>query len=126
MAGAVLFLSSGLHTDIIALMVESYSVFPINSLGNAEAVPWMVETIVHNMGAGFALAVSLSMPFILFNLGFYLFLGIMNRAMPQLMVTFVGLPAVNLTGIMLFALLCISILTVWLDAVRKGFGGLLP
>jgi flagellar biosynthetic protein FliR len=52
------------------------------------------------------------------NFAFYVLLGLLNRAMPQLMVTFVGLPAITLGGLILLMLTAASLLTAW--AARMG------
>lgn len=44
-------------------------------------------------------------------------LGVINRAMPQLMVAMVGAPAITLGGIALFAIAAPLMLQVWLSAL---------
>ena len=65
----------------------------------------------------FALAFTLAAPFVLVSVLYNLALGAINKAMPQLMVAFVGAPVITAAGLLI---LCVSsplILTVWLDAL---------
>ena len=47
------------------------------------------------MAASFALALSLAAPFVIASLLYNVALGVINKAMPQLMVAFVGAPAIT-------------------------------
>ncbi|MEM8699663.1 MAG: flagellar biosynthetic protein FliR, partial [Pseudomonadota bacterium] len=47
-------------------------------------------------------------------------LGAINRAMPQLMVAFVGAPAITAGGLALLALAAPLILTLWLDRLDQA------
>jgi flagellar biosynthetic protein FliR len=53
---------------------------------------------------------------LLYNLA----LGAINRAMPQLMVSFVGAPALTLGGLALLALAAPILLSFWSDAVERA------
>ena len=55
--------------------------------------------------------------FVVAALLYNLALGAINRAMPQLMVSFVGAPALTLGGLALLALSAPVILTVWRTAM---------
>ena len=67
----------------------------------------------------FALAFSISAPFILSSLLYNITLGVINRAMPQLMVSFIGAPAITAGGLALLALASPLILEVWLAYLSK-------
>jgi flagellar biosynthetic protein FliR len=47
-------------------------------------------------------------------------LGVINRAMPQLMVTFIGAPAITFVGLLLLLLMAPLMLSVWVKALQ-GF-----
>ena len=53
------------------------------------------------MGRTFALAFSLAAPFVTAALLYNIALGVINRAMPQLSVTFIGAPALTAGGLLL-------------------------
>ena len=55
-------------------------------------------------------------PFVIGSLLYNVALGIINRAMPQLMVAFIGAPALTWGGLALFAVAAPLILSVWLAA----------
>ena len=61
------------------------------------------------------------MPFVIAALIYNVALGVINRAMPQLMVAFVGAPALTLGGLLLLYLSAPVMLSVWIDA----FGALM-
>lgn len=52
---------------------------------------------------------------ILYNLA----LGVINKAMPQLMVAFVGAPLITLGGLFLLFLVAPLMLSVWLSALDQ-------
>jgi flagellar biosynthetic protein FliR len=64
----------------------------------------------------FALAFSLAAPFVVASFLYNLALGAINRAMPQLMVAFVGAPVITAGGLVLLALALPALLGVWLAA----------
>jgi flagellar biosynthetic protein FliR len=45
-------------------------------------------------------------------------LGAINRAMPALMVSFIGAPALSAGGLALLAILMPFLLSVWVDALK--------
>ncbi|MEM9990033.1 MAG: flagellar biosynthetic protein FliR [Pseudomonadota bacterium] len=125
-AGATLFLTLDLDVVSFALLVESYRLFPMGDVFIDSTTQDVAQQVLKACGEGFALAISLAFPFLVLNLAYNTLLGVLNRAMPQLMVTFVGLPAITLSGIFLLIATSGGILLLWLDAVQAGFGEILP
>ena len=111
-AGATLFLTAGLHIEAIGVLLRSYESLPPAALG--DATPEMAQRLLRGFADGLALGLSLALPFVLMNLAYNALLGLMNKAMPQLMVTFVGMPAITFAGLCLLAAGVGAILTVWL------------
>ena len=110
LGGLALATSLGFHVRIVAMLGESYSHFPVSMPFPANALAdWASQAV----SAAFKLAVVLAMPFLLASLLYNLALGVINRAMPQLMVAFVGAPAITLGALVLLALSTPLILTVW-------------
>jgi flagellar biosynthetic protein FliR len=66
----------------------------------------------------FALAFTLAAPFTIAALIYNLALGFINRAMPSLMVSFVGAPALSAGGLILLALMTPLLLPVWQAALE--------
>jgi flagellar biosynthetic protein FliR len=62
----------------------------------------------------------IAMPFVIASLLYNVALGVINRAMPQLMVSLVGAPALSLGGLVLLALVSPLALSIWLAAMN-GF-----
>lgn len=115
MAGLAFFVLSGLHVEAVRLIVLSYTLFPPGVLPGAGA---FAEWGVAQVAQSFALAMALAMPFLAVSLLFNIALGAINRAMPQLMVVFVGAPAITLLGIGLLAVGVPLILVHWGQAVQ--------
>ncbi|MEM9422417.1 MAG: flagellar biosynthetic protein FliR, partial [Pseudomonadota bacterium] len=126
MGAATIFLSLGLHISAFELLMNSYDIFPPGAVFSDNSLGFAAQKAVEACADGFALAFSLACPFLLMNLAYYTLLGVLNRAMPQLMVTFVGMPAITLTGLALLSAGIAIILVLWRDAVLAVFGTILP
>jgi flagellar biosynthetic protein FliR len=123
-AALALAMMLGLHVRVAEMFIMSYTLFPIGSVPDAGAVAdWGVSQV----GAAFSLAFRLAAPFLIVSIIYNLALGIINRAMPQLMVVFVGAPAISAAGLVGLMLLSPVMLTVWMRAletfVANPFGG---
>ena len=113
-AGVVLAVSTGLHFKAIGVLLISYDVMPLGLFpGASETGQWAAD----RAGFAFASALSLALPFIVLGFVYNLAIGAANRAMPQLMVAFVGIPAVTFAGLALLALSAPVLLDVWLGMV---------
>lgn len=120
MAGSALFVTLDWHTASVGLLYQSYEVFPLGELPASDALAqWALE----RTAGAFALAVGLALPFLLINFLYNLVLGLINQAMPQMMVTFIGVPGNVLAGLLILGLAIATMLTVWRDAVTNAFGG---
>lgn len=117
MAGLAIAVASGLHVQIAQALVLSYNAFPAGRLPNSEDMAqWGLAQISQAFARGFVLAAPFTIAAFLYNVA----LGVINRAMPALMVSFVGAPALAWGGLVLIALICPVILTVWLQSLH-GF-----
>lgn len=111
--GLALAVSTGLHVHIAELMIHSYDVFEPGKLFSADAFStWGVARI----SRAFSLAFSLAAPFVVASLIYNIALGVINRAMPQLMVAFVGAPAITAGGLFLLFISLPILLSVWMAA----------
>ncbi len=112
-AGVALALGAGLHVKAAQLMILSYDILPAGGYPDARAVAdWGVSLA----GQTFSLAFTLAAPFVIASMIYNLALGAINRAMPQLMVSMVGAPALTLGGLALLAVATPLLLSVWLQA----------
>ncbi|MEM9232821.1 MAG: flagellar biosynthetic protein FliR, partial [Pseudomonadota bacterium] len=120
MSGSALFVTMDWHTASVGLLYQSYELFPMGELPDSGAVAsWATE----RTAGAIALAVGLALPFLLINFLYNLVLGLINQAMPQMMVTFIGVPGNVLAGLIILALAVSTMLAVWSDAVRTAFEG---
>ncbi|WP_010141293.1 flagellar biosynthetic protein FliR [Oceanicola sp. S124] len=112
--GLALAIVLGLHVHAVLYLLISYEAIPAGTWpGGADLAEWGLRLTA----ASFRLAYSLAAPFIIISLIYNLTLGVINRAMPQLMVAFVGAPVITFGGIALLFLLSVPILTAWAEAV---------
>jgi len=114
LAVVALALSAGLHVKVIGTLAASYEVAPFGlALPAADVGQWAADT----GSAAIDMAIGLALPFIILSFVYNLSLGAINRAMPQLMVAFIGAPAITGMGIGLLLLATPVILSVWLEAL---------
>lgn len=115
MGGIALAMLLDLHVHVAAMIIETYKVFAVGELPSASAVSqWGIAQVA----GAFALAFSLAAPFVLISVIYNLTLGIINRAMPQLMVIFVGAPVITAGALALLFLMAPIMLGVWVAALQ--------
>lgn len=118
MAGLALAVMAGLHVRIAEGLILSYNLIPPGQLpSGADLAQWGLSQISRAFSLGFSLAAPFTIAALLYNVA----MGAINRAMPTLMVSFVGAPALTGGGLLLLALLTPVILLVW----RHAFDGFL-
>lgn len=116
--GLALAVMTGLHVRLAELLIYSYDMFPPGELPDPEALRrWGVARIAR----AFALAFTLAAPFVIASVVYNVALGVINRAMPQLMVAFVGAPAITAGGLILLLIASPYLLSVWLEAMYLFF-----
>ncbi len=109
-AGLALAVMSGLHVRVAQAMILSYDVLPVAQFPDGSVLyGWGVGQIARAFGLAFTLA----MPFVVVSLIYNLALGIINKAMPQLMVALVGAPAITAGGLFLLWLTLPQMLEIW-------------
>ena len=112
LAGFALAAMAGLHVRIAEAFVHSYETIPMGFATAAQDLsPWAVGRVAQM----FATAFTFAAPFVIASLVYNLALGVINRAMPQLMVAFVGAPAITAAGLVLLFLTAPIVLPLWLD-----------
>lgn len=115
--GLALATLAGLHVRAAEYLVQSYLVLP---MGAPPAPALVAAAGTRQVARCFALAFSLAAPFMVAATLYNVTLGVINRAMPQLMVAFVGAPAITCGGLALLALSAPALLELWLSALN-GF-----
>lgn len=112
-AAIALALVAGLHLHAVELVLLSYDVLPAGGYPDpAAASDWTLALVTRC----FSLAFSLAAPFVIASMIYNLALGAINRAMPQLMVSMVGAPALTLGALALLAVATPFVMAVWLQA----------
>lgn len=117
MAGLALAVALDLHVRLAEFFLLSYQIFPPGLLpAPGDATPWGVAQVAR----AFRLAFSLAAPFTIAALLYNLALGAINRAMPALMVSFIGAPVLIALGFVLMILALPLLLGLWGQALQ-GF-----
>jgi flagellar biosynthesis protein FliR len=113
MAGLCLAMMAGLHVRVASALILSYEAMPAGEFPGAGL---MRDWSLAQFSTAFSLAFSLSAPFAIAALVYNLALGVINRAMPALMVSFVGAPALTAGALLLLAVAAPLMLSVWWGA----------
>lgn len=114
MGGLALLVLAGLPEQLAIFLILSYELLPAGQWPDSAAMAeWGVARTAH----AFALAFMLAAPFLIGASLYNMALGAINRAMPQLMVAFIGSPAITFGGLFLLMLSAPVMLSVWLNAV---------
>ena len=110
LGGLALITISGLHVYIAAALIATYDIFPPGYFPHGDTLGnWGTQRVART----FSLAFVLAAPFLVASIIYNLALGVINKAMPQLMVAFVGAPAITLGGLFLLLLAMPGLLAAW-------------
>lgn len=114
LGGITLAMILGLHVRLAELVILTYTLFPAAQFPDASSVSvWGMAQVAN----AFALAFTLAAPFVIVSVLYNLTLGIINRAMPQMMVVFVGAPVITGAGIAILLVMAPTMLTLWAEAL---------
>ena len=112
MAGLTLAVAANLHVKATLSMAATYDILPIGAtLPPSDVAAWGVARAAETFALGFSLAA----PVVIAACAYNLALGAINRAMPQLMVAFIGAPAITAGGMLILMLAAPVILMYWSD-----------
>ena len=115
-SGLALAVMLGLHVHVARALIGSYEAFPPGQIPTPSLIAeWGLARVAHAFGLAFTLAA----PFVIASFIYNLALGVINKAMPQLMVAFVGAPAITAGGLVLLFLSLPILLTVWSDGLMR-------
>lgn len=117
MAGAAILLSADFHISVVAALLRLYGEIPVGALWSLD-----LRMLVDQCFSAIGFAVLLAWPFVAVNLLYNICLGFINKALPQLMVAFVGAPLLIGGGMVFLALSIIGLLVVWKERVIDVVG----
>jgi len=114
-AGLALAAITGLHVRVAEALILSYGALPMGgALPSGQLAEWATARVAGMFGSAFAFAA----PFVIGSVIYNLALGVINRAMPQLMVAFVGAPAITAAGLVLLFVTAPILLPAWLGLLH--------
>ena len=125
-SGLALAMMMGLHVRVAEFLIYSYQMFPAGEFPDGSGLS---EWGVYRVSSAFSLAFTLAAPFLIASVLYNLTLGVINRAMPSLMVAFVGAPVITFGGLFILMVASPMILKVWSEALMTFFadpGGGMP
>lgn len=112
LTGVTLLVSLNLHVELIGVLANSFEEIPVGTMLDLQAsASWLTELTV----ALLRMCLSLALPFVILNFVYNLILGFLNRAMPQLLVSFVGLPGMTMAGLFLLVICAGAMMVAWID-----------
>ncbi|GHA89296.1 flagellar biosynthesis protein FliR [Algimonas arctica] len=112
LTGVTLLVSMDLHIELIGVIANSFTDIPVGTMLDLQvSANWLTELTV----ALLRMCLSLALPFVILNFVYNLILGFLNRAMPQLLVSFVGLPGMTMSGLFLLVICASAMLVAWVD-----------
>lgn len=115
LGGLALLVAAGLHVDAVRMVALSYRVLPPGLVPPAgDVAAWGLGHVDDVFALGLALAMPFAVGAVLYNVA----LGFINRALPQMMVAFVGAPFLSGAGLAVLALTAPAMLALWLQAVQ--------
>lgn len=104
----------GLHVKLVAYLLVSYDLMHPGQFPTSETV---ITAGLALVSRSFALGVSLALPFVIGALLYNLLLGVVNRSMPQMMVTFVGAPLLVAGSLALLVVTAPVMMSIWTGAL---------
>ncbi len=117
MAGAAILLAADFHVNAIVALLKLYAEIPVGALSSLD---WAF--LFDSCFAAFGFAILLAWPFVAVNLLYNICLGFINKALPQLMVSFVGAPFLVGAGTLMLALSVTALLVMWKEQVLTIIG----
>ena len=113
--GLALAVMTGLHVRVAEALIGSYNALPPGQIPTPGIIAdWGLSRVAQ----AFALAFTLAAPFVIASFIYNLALGFINKAMPQLLVSFVGAPALTAGGLILLFLSLPVLLSVWVSGLQ--------
>lgn len=117
MAGAAILLAADYHVSVFVSFLELYNTVPVGGLSELDH-GFFIESLL----SGLSFAILLAWPFVTVNLIYNIALGFINKALPQMMVAFVGAPFMVGAGLFLLGVSIVSLLLMWKERV-PGLAG---
>ncbi len=117
MAGAAILVSANFHVMAVASLLSLYGEIPVGAFTALDR-----EYFINAGFSAVGYALLLAWPFVAVNLLYNICLGFINKALPQLMVAFVGAPFMVGAGVFLLAVSVVGLLLVWKDRVLQVIG----
>jgi flagellar biosynthetic protein FliR len=112
LAGVTLLVSMNLHIALVGILADSFVSMPVGTALDLQiSATWLTDITVSLL----RLCLSLALPFVILNFAYNLILGFLNRAMPQLLVSFVGLPGMTMAGLFLLVICAGAMMLAWVE-----------
>lgn len=117
--GATILLTTNFHVSVVADFISLYEEIPPGAVGAIDT-DFMLDAFTSALGY----AILLAWPFVVASLLYNLSLGFINKAMPQLMVAFVGAPFMVGAGTLFLLASIMALIGAWHDRIMRIVGWL--
>lgn len=114
LAGAALLLTANYHVSAVQSFAMLYAELPVGGYMLLD-----LSAFTDLVFAAFNFGVTLAWPFVTVSLIYNISLGFINKAMPQLMVAFVGAPFMVGAGLFILTVSIISIMLAWQERLYQ-------
>jgi flagellar biosynthesis protein FliR len=121
--GITLIFATDLHHVAIAGIAGSYKLFPP---GEMVPIADFRDAAIMTIADSFKVGIQISAPFLVFALVFNLGLGVLQKLMPQFQVFFMAMPVTIMLGLVFFAFLIGTIMSLYQTHVETGLMRLIP
>lgn len=115
--GVMILFAMNLHHLLIGGLVESYKLFPVGAVPDAEGMAQMTSRAV---AESFAIGIKISAPFMVLTLLIYVGMGVLSRLMPQAQVFLLALPLQILLSLVALTMVISSIYLFWASQFEEG------
>ena len=111
MTGTAILLSADYHVDVVRQIARSYDVLNVLKDGLPTMDLWAEKFFLATQ-----IAIGLAWPFVVMSFLYNICLGFVNKALPQLLVSFVGVPFIIAIGLLMMALLMTGLFNEWVSS----------
>ncbi|MEM1383304.1 MAG: flagellar biosynthetic protein FliR [Pseudomonadota bacterium] len=116
--GIAIALIAGLHVELVAALAGLYGLLPFGAfLSGPELAEWGTARLAQV----FSLGLSLALPFVAIGFLYNIMLGALSRAMPQVLITLVGVPLLVGLGIATLWLVLPELFFRWSEVMDAVF-----
>lgn len=118
LAATLLLFVTDLHHLMLTGIIESYNLFPVNTL---PSVGDMADVLVKEVAMSFAIGIQMGAPFLVLVTILYVGMAVMSKLMPQVQVFMLAVPVQVVLALITMAMVMSTMMLFWLSRFDEGF-----